>query len=210
MKRSVAVLFSVLVALCSTAAPAAATGELGISHDGVAFAPTFHGPLFDSATRWVPGDSRHATFYVRNQGGTPARMSVDLLGDHVGDLLDSGDLTVTASAGGTSGSTTSDRQRRLITLTEVAADEVVPVVVSIDFAFSSPNDTQLRSTDLSFRINLSQTSAVLDDGDGRPNGPLPDTGGLPLWIFAFGSILLGTGVAIVSRPRTSPQGASHV
>lgn len=207
MKRSSAVLFALFIAVFSAAAPAAAADELGISSDGVTFAPTFHGPLFDSAIRWVPGDTRDATFYVRNQGGTPARMSVDLLGDHVGDLLDSGDLTITASAGGESGSTTVGEERRLITLPTVEADEIVPVTISVDFTFSSPNNTQLRSTDLIFRINLSQTAGVLGEDDEL----LPDTGAPQIiWIVALGSVLLGTGVAIVSRHRETQQGESHV
>lgn len=214
MKRSVAVLFAVLIAVFSTAAPAAAADELGISSDGVTFTPTFHGPLFDSAVRWVPGDSRSATFYVRNQGGAPARMTVDILGDHVGDLLDSGDLTITASAGGETGSTTDGAERRLITLPAVEPDEVVPVTISVDFDFSSPNDTQLRSTDLSFRINLSQTSAVLGEGeeadDDNGNGLLPDTGAqTPLWLAALAAICIGSGAALISRRRTQPEGASH-
>ncbi len=208
MRRNLAVLLATLIATFAMASPAAAADELGISSDGVTFAPTFHGPLFDSALRWVPGDSRDAVFYVRNQGGTPARMSVDILGDHVGDLLDSGDLTITASAGGESGSATDGAQRRLITLPKVAAGEVVPVTVSVGFAYSSPNDTQLRSTDMTFRINLSQTSTVPGEDDG--NGPLPDTGAPNLVILALGSVLLGTGVAIVSRRRETQQGESHV
>jgi len=208
MKRNLAVLFAVLIALFSSAAPAAAAGELGISSDGVTFTPTFHGPLFDSDVRWVPGDTRSATFYVRNEGGTPARMSVDVLGDHVGDLLDSGDVTITASASSSSGSTTSGVERRLVALPQVAANEIVPVTVRVDFDFSSPNTTQLRSTDLRFRVNLSQTSAEVGGDDG--NGPLPDTGAPTLWTLALGAVLLGTGVAIVSRRRQTHQGESHV
>lgn len=213
MKRSIAVLFAVVTTMFSTAAPAAAAEELGISSDGVTFTPTFHGPLFDSAIRWVPGDSRDATFYVRNQGGATARMSVDILGDHVGDLLGSGDLTIMASAGGETGSTTDGEERRLITLPGVAADEIVPVTISVDFDFSAPNDTQLRSSDLNFRINLSQTSAVLGEGAEAAeddDGLLPDTGARsPLWLAALAAICIGSGAALISRRRTHTEGASH-
>lgn len=207
MKRNLVVLLAMVMAVFVTASPAAADDEMGISSDGVTFTPNFHGPLFDSDLRWVPGDFRQATFYVRNQGGTPARLSIDILGNHVGDLLDSGDITIEASAGGKSGSVSDGAERRLLTLPKVADGQVVPVTVSVNFDFSSPNDTQVRSTDFRFRINLSQASAVVGEDDG--NG-LPDTGGLALWMAVFGSILLGTGVAIVSRRRHNPLGDSHV
>ncbi|MBC7595092.1 MAG: LPXTG cell wall anchor domain-containing protein [Kineosporiaceae bacterium] len=217
MKHYFAVLFAVLIAMFSTAAPAAAAGELGISSDSVTYAPTFHGPLFGTAIRWVPGDSRTATFYVRNQSPDLASLAITLLGNHIGDLLESGDVTVTATGGGGAVSPVSNGNEQLLLLASgITGGEVVPVHVTVDFNESSPNDTQMRSTDLNFRISLTQSS-ITPQGNGGGNGnngsasPLPNTGAPNItWIVALGSILLGTGIAIVSRRRQTHQGESHV
>ena len=57
-------------------AASAQTDRLGLSSDGVTFAETLKKPLFDSAIRWVPGDVRVATFYVRNQAETAGNLQV--------------------------------------------------------------------------------------------------------------------------------------
>ncbi|MEO6606134.1 MAG: LPXTG cell wall anchor domain-containing protein [Aeromicrobium sp.] len=210
MTRYLAVFSAFFVILLGSAAPAAADGELGISSNGASYSPTFHGPLFSSAIKWVPGDSRTATFYVRNQSTDTASLTVTLLGDHVGQLLDSGDLTVSATGGGGAFTPASNGDEQLLLLSEgIEGGDVVPVQVKVDFSYSSPNDTQLTSTDLNFRVTLTQTADV-SPGDGS-TGALPDTGSPDItWIGLFGSILLGTGVAIVSRRRNNPQGESHV
>lgn len=224
MKRYLAVLIAVVIAMFSTAAPAAAAGELGISSDGVHFTPTFHGPLFDSATRWVPGDSRTATFYVRNQSPDQASLAVTILGDHMGELLDSGDITITASGGGgVSSPVTNGDEQLLLLASGIDGGETVPVNVTVDFNFDSPNATQYLSTDMNFRVTLTQSSTTPPDngggnggngggnGNGNSAGPLPNTGAPNIiWIVALGSILLGTGVAITSRSRHTHQGESHV
>lgn len=231
MKRYLTILFAVIIALFATAAPAAAAGELGISSDGVSYSPTFNGPLFSSAIRWVPGDSRTATFYVRNQSPNLASLAVTVLGDHVGDLIDSGDITVDASGGGGVSSSVSTGDEQLILIaSDISAGQVVPVNITVDFAESSPNETQLRSTDLNFRVTLTQSSLTPPDngggngtdgnggngggngGDGNgSSGLLPNTGAPDItWIVVLGAILFGTGLAIVSRRRHNPQGESHV
>lgn len=223
MKRYLAVLFAVLIAMFSTAAPAAATGELGISSDGVTYTPTFHGPLFSSAIKWVPGDSRTATFYVRNQSPNLASLSVTILGNHVGELLDSGDITVNATGGGGVASPVSSGNEQLLLLAAgISGGQVVPVNVTVDFNENSPNVTQYLSTDMNFRVTLTQSATTpRDNGGGNGNGSgsgsngstslLPNTGAPNItWIVALGSILFGTGIAIVSRRRQTHQGESHV
>lgn len=219
MKRYLAVLSAVLIVLLGSAAPATAAGELGISSDGVTYAPTFTGPLFSSAITWVPGDSRTATFYVRNQSPDLASLSVKLLGDHMGELLDSGDITVAATGGGGASVPASDGNEQLLLLASgIAGGQVVPVQITVDFSYGSPNDTQFESTDLKFKVTLTQSSTTPPDnggGNGNGNGgsgsPLPNTGAPQVtWIVILGSILLGTGLAITSRRRNNPQGESHV
>ncbi len=225
MKRCLMTFCAVLIALVTYAAPATAAGELGVSQDGTTWAPTFSGPLFDNAIHWVPGDSRTATFFIRNQSTDTAGLAITMLGDHVGSLMDSGDITVSATGGGGVSVPTSDLGDQLLLIaSDINGGEVVPIHVTVDFNENSPNDTQLLSTDLKFKVTLTQSSETNPDNPGDGNGtngdgngtngsssPLPDTGaGQLTWIVALGSILLGTGVAIVSRHRNNEQGESHV
>lgn len=203
MKRHLTALVAAVTMILMTPVAANAADELGLSRDGVTYADNLSGPLFDASVRWVPGDSRTATFYVRNQGGTQARLTVDLLGDHTGELLDSGDLHVTAIADGRSGVVSDGAERRLLTLPGIEDQQVVPVTVTVDFDLSSPNATQLLSTDLRFRVALEQTSAVIGED-------LPDTGArIPWWLAVLAAVCIGGGTALIARRRTHTEGASH-
>jgi LPXTG-motif cell wall-anchored protein len=156
--------------------------------------------------KWVPGDVRTATVYVKNNDDLRGLLDVDLLGDHVGDLLDSGDIHVTASAGnGTSGVASDGSERRILSNATVDGGDVIPVAVTVSFDFSSPNATQLRSTDIRLRFTLTQNEFP-SAGDG--NGELPDTGaGISLWMILLGgsAVIIG---AVVAR-RTTSQGVDH-
>lgn len=188
------------------ATPASAADELGLSRDGVTFTSSLSGSLFDPAFTWVPGDVESETFYVRNQGDATARLTVDILGEQVSDLISSGDLHVTASSGSASQTISDKDDHRLLTIPGVEPDEIVPVTVTVAFDDASTNETQLLSSDLSFRINLKQTSAVL--GEGAED--LPDTGAqTPLWLAALAAVCIGSGAALISRRRTHTEGASH-
>ncbi|VXB40017.1 LPXTG cell wall anchor domain-containing protein [Aeromicrobium sp. 9AM] len=208
MKRLLSIVMALGVVLL--AGPASAADEIGLSRNGVTFASSLSGSLFDPAFTWVPGDVESETFYVRNQGGDTARLTVDIVGEQVSDLIESGDLKVTASSGSQAKTVSSAGDHRLLNIPDVEADQIVPVTVTVAFEDASTNETQLLSSDLTFRINLKQTSTVLGEDDNDDNGPLPDTGAPGLWIFGLGSVLLGTGVAIVSRRRETQQGESHV
>lgn len=195
-------------------APASAADEIGLSRDGVTFSPELPGTLFDPAFTWVPGDAESETFHVRNQGNATARLTVDILGEQVSELIASGDLHVTATSGGQSQTVSDADEHRLLTIPNVEVDEIVPVTVTVAFDEASTNETQLLSSDLNFRVNLQQTSAVLGEGeeadDGNGNGLLPDTGAqTPLWLAALAAICIGSGAALISRRRTQPEGASH-
>ena len=208
MKRGLAVLLAVLVSGFVTAAPAAAADELGISSDGVTYTPTFDGPLFSSAIKWVPGDERTATFYVRNQSIDQASLTVTILGNHTGTLIDSGDITISATGGGGTSTPTSSGDEQLLLSASIDAAQVVPVNVTVAFNENSPNATQYLTTDMNFRVTLTQTTGIGGVGGSES---LPDTGAPQLiWIVALTSILLGCGVAIVSRNRETHKGESHV
>lgn len=210
MKRVMALALAIGIVLIG--GPASAANEIGLSRNGVTFTSSLSGSLFDPAFVWVPGDVESETFYVRNQGGDTARLTVDILGKQVSELIESGDLHVTATSGSQAKTISSAGDHRLLTVPDVQADQIVPVKVTVAFDEASTNETQLLSSDLTFRINLKQTSAVLgeDDGDDDGNGLLPDTGAsTPLWLAGLAAICIGTGAALISRRRTHTEGAFH-
>lgn len=180
----------------TTASPAIAADELGLSVDREHWTPSISTPLFDPAMRWVPGDSETATFYVRSQGGGLGDLTVDILGSTAGDLMDSGDLHITASGGGGEWKSVSAPGRhRLLTAPRIADGRIVPIRVSVTFDAASDNQTQLRASTLRFLVTLSQSTAGSGD-DQR----LPDTGAPDLRLFvAISAILLGTGLGLVWR-----------
>ena len=192
------------------APPASAADEIGLSRNGVTFSASLSDSLFDPAFIWVPGDIESETFYVRNQGDATARLTMDILGEQVSDLIASGDLHVTASSGSKSATVSDAGTHRLLTIPGVDTDEIVPITVTVAFDEASTNETQLLSSDLKFRINLKQTSAVLGEEEDDGNGLLPDTGAQsPLWLAALAAISIGSGAALISRRRTHTEGASH-
>lgn len=233
MKRVVLTLLTAMVTVFVVAGPAAAASELGLSNDGVTFSSSLPDPLFDSAIRWVPGDSRTATFYVRNQSTDVGSLAVDVLGGHLGTLMDSGDIRITVTGGGGVTTPASDGiEHRVLTASGISGGATFPIAVTVDFSESSTNETQLISTDLKFRVTLTQSSPVnpggtgtdgtgtgsgsgsgndSHNGSGNGSGLLPDTGApYTTWIVALGSILLGTGIAVTSRRRNNPTGESDV
>ncbi len=176
LRRSLVIVLAALAVLMPSMASAA--DEMGLSRDGVTYAPTLEGTLFDDGMTWVPGDTETATFFVRNQGKAAAQLTIDLLGASMTALLDSGDLTVTASAGGQTGTLASAAEQRLLTVQGIVDQQVVPVTITIAFDPASTNDTQLLASDVGFRVNLQQTGP-LDGGSGSNDGgvgQVPDSG----------------------------------
>lgn len=213
MRASLVTFSAILAALVLSPGPAVAeAGPIGLSVDGSTFGDQIDDSLFASSLRWVPGDSRTATFFVRNQSGGSADLTLDLLGDHVGDLLDSDDVHVTATAeGGIALAASGGAEARLLALDDVADHEVVKVSVRVDLDFSSPNATQLRSTDLPMLVTLSQSgsAAVAASSLGLGgSGLLPDTGGPAAWLAILAIVCLGGGAALIPR-RPTNEGSSH-
>ena len=99
----------------------------------------------------------------------------------------------------------------------------LPVTVRVAFDPDAANPTQVLSSELRIRVGLTQTgrSGVgpgnttggrdRDPGTAAPGVLIPGTGapaGLS-WLLVLGSLLLGTGFALVAR-RTHDHGDSHV
>lgn len=203
MKRHFGRLVGMSLILAGTSiAPVAAAGELGLSLDGVHWANAISDPLFDPSMRWVPGDSENATFFIRNQGGSGGDLTVDVISSTAGDLIDSGDLHITAKGGGGAWKLVSRPGRhRLLTAPNIPDGQIGPVVIDVSFDGTSTNQTQVRSSDPLFKVTLTESNKVADVADSL----LPDTGAPDLRLYAaLSAILLGTGLAFAKR-RSEPQ-----
>lgn len=85
---------------------------------------------------------------------------------------------------------------------------MTPVQVNVSFAAESGNVSQLRSTELSFRVTMSAASSE-DPDDDQPGGWLPETGvHNVLWFVLLAALFIGTGLALTAR-RESKEGISH-
>ncbi|MET1060114.1 MAG: hypothetical protein ABWX84_10975 [Nocardioides sp.] len=218
-----------LVALVSVAyaAPAQASDDVLVSNTGSGFAETLEQPLFDPALRWVPGDTRSSTFYVKNNSADRATLSLSVLDDDAGGLLDSGALHLQVTSPGIGWSPDPHDPGDLLTSEAVLAPgRSLPVRVRVAFDPHASNRTQLLSSELRIRVGLRQAgraglgpaSAPGAGPDGADRDPghapwdlLPDTG-LPAglsWLLLFAALSLGTGIALVTR-RNDDHGESHV
>jgi hypothetical protein len=210
MRRSFLLVAAALLTL--SVAPAHAAGELELSRDGVTWATDLVEPLFDSSVRWVPGDVRAESFFVRNDSAQSGRLSIDIMGSPVHTLLDTGDLDIDArGAGGAWVSVSTPGTHRLLSQGQVPAGDARRVDVTVHFDAASTNESQLKSVELAFRVGLVQDT--LDESDGSKDagegddtndatGLLPDAGGPPLWWALCGLMMLGLGVSGIRRaPR---------
>lgn len=207
---------TVLGLLVATAVPAAAADELGISPDGVTWASSLPGPLFDPALRWVPGDSETRSFWVRNQSTDDGVLTITMLTGPVESLIDTGDLTVSAKVDdGDYTSASTSGPRRLVNQVSVAPGEEREVTVKVDVDPESPNASQDLKLDLDFRVSLTQDTTAVQPpsngggGNGGVAGPgddLPDTGTVvtPVMLL-LAALLVASGIGFVgfARRRTT-------
>lgn len=217
-------LVALVLLLSLTAAPAHAAGEIGLSPDGKKWSNKLAAPLFDSTVRWVPGDERTATFYVRNQSSSDALLDLVIEGSTVDDLMRTGDLTVTAQGGDSPW-----RAARAVGPQTMVQSQPLPpgttnkMTITVAFAESSPNLSKRLAFDFNLRLSLTEnTSGIVlppgqngsKPGNGQGNGPgngngnsglqslLPGTGNIIHgWWVALGLALTGGGAVLVARRR---------
>lgn len=198
--------FLIAALLVGSAAPAVADAEpdVELSVDGVTWGPDLTVPLFDPDIRWVPGDTRSATFRVRNSSGDPARLSVDVLGTAVHSLLDTGSLTVAARGGGGAWKVISTPgTHRLVSAVPVAPGGSSRVEIVVAFSAAAANQSMRQDLDLRFRLRLTQAAPEGHTGV----HDLPDTGGPPPQFLLLGAALAVAGIHQITR--TSRKGATH-
>ena len=209
MKRCMSAMLCAAFLVLGSTSPAFADANIGFSSDGATFADALSRPLFGSDLRWVPGDERGRTFFVRNEGETRAVMAVDYIGRDVDGLLETGDLTVRASVdGGPAGSAATDGTHRLVSDVVVPASGVARVDVDVVFDPSSENLSQLRAMELDFMVRFTQDEVLsrsesVDDA-ATADGNLPGTGAqVSLAALVTASTLVLTGLVLVARNRRS-------
>jgi hypothetical protein len=176
------------------------TGVVAVSADGVHWSSGFAAPLFDPQARWVPGERRTASFFVRNGGPSAAtlRLQVRAVAD---ELVQTHDLRFAARTdGGSWMPLPQDPDSAILRVGPLPAGEHSHVDVQATFASGSTNQSQSRSSELWFVVRLSDART-----DSR--GGLPDTGApvvAPLVLVA--AALIATGTGLVRRRRAAPRG----
>lgn len=195
------------VALAGPAAAADDAGPVAVSGDAVHWSDGLTEPLFDPDVRWVPGDLRTASFYVRNGGTTAA--TIQLRVRAVDDaLLRTGDIRFAARAdGGTWAALGQDDAASLLRVAPLPVADHSTIEIRAEFDPRSGNQSQRATADLWFDVRLSQ---ALVEGDADPEGGigwLPDTGAPVLAPLALtGAGLLGLGVGLARRRREVRRG----
>lgn len=232
---SMALAAGLLLALSS--APARAQEGLQLSPDGDRWGPTLDRPLFDPAVRWVPGDERTASFWVRNATDRPADLSLAILTEDTDELLADDVLTVVARAhrpGDDACAVTLADAGSAYPLGPVASRKAVRITLIASYGAEAGNATQQDRAGLDFRVTLtdhaaggpttppsSPSASRTPDGPGNtspaePDGPtptpggpdLPGTGGPSWWWLAVGGASAAAGITLLRLIR-SQRGGAH-
>lgn len=189
--------------LCMTilllgSASAHAADEIGLSRDGVSWASTLPGGLFDDAFRWVPGDSETESFYVRNQGPSNAFLTIEVRSADTDELLSNDDiaLRVRVDNGPWVDLENGDRGESL-TQQSIDRTDAVQVDVNATFDPASTNQSQTKNLALSFVVTLADSRQGGGDSD---NDLLPDTGAqISGWLVIAAGVMLAVGAGLVRR-----------
>lgn len=161
------------------APPAFAADELGLSSDGVTWAGSLEQPLFDAGVRWVPGDVRTSSFFVRNQAAERGDLTVEVERTVRDQLLQSSFLEISARAGGQPWtSVTAGGLQQLLTAEDLLSGRPVEVEVRVTLDEDAPNETMVLGTDLDFRVTLTQSEIVADAGGDQDGSDGDGSGGL--------------------------------
>ncbi|SKB09926.1 hypothetical protein [Aeromicrobium choanae] len=173
MRRLLTVALAVGLLLAGVA-PATASDEIGLSSDGVNWVDDLTVPLFDADLRWVPGDSRTVTFYVRNQAESDGELTVTVRANDPDGLLTADHVTLRARANGTWFTLRNGEPSDDLTAASIGAGGIVPVDLQATFSPGSSNASQRDASDVTLELRL---TGVLDAVDGT--GDAPGTDGAP-------------------------------
>lgn len=221
-----------LLLLAVVPAPAASADDpdpaVQVSSDGLSWSSDLATPLFDPAVRWVPGDVRTSTFFVRNGSPHDAVLRLEPKDSRTGSLTAQGVVLLDARTdGGQWHRLTVDAESGRLNPTALPAGEVTRVDVRAELDPAATNSAQDRAANLSFVLRLSdalaepqgtgdtgttggqQSGHQPGDQPGHQPGsssgghePLADTGAPDVRLqAAAGALLLGCGLVLVRRRR---------
>lgn len=186
MKHRIAAGVVVVLVLLTTSTAAHAAVGISLSRDGVHWAGQLSGPLFPDNTRWVPGDRRIETFYVRNDSDQPAELLLDVQNTAVQDLYETGDIIIEARSEGPWIPIVGTERQRLISQSAAEAGEPRRVDVAVMFDKVSENQSQRLRLQLGFGLRLIDADVVqrgengdftIGDGSGGGDGDGDGDGG---------------------------------
>ena len=204
---------ALVVAACAALAvlapsTAQAADEIGFSNDGVTWSSSLPNPVFDPAFRWVPGDSRTASFFVRNDGPSTALMTIEARSADTDELLAVDDIDLQARVvGGSWVAIENGIASGPLTQGSIARGDVVQIQVNATFDPNSSNQSQTKRLPLSFTVTLTDALESVSAGGGL----LPSTGAkIGFWplTLALGASVVGG--ALVARRSTSAEESAHV
>jgi hypothetical protein len=151
--------YALLAAGCwlATTSPAIAADEIGLSNDGSHWSTVLTDPLFDPSFIWVPGDAKTSSFFVRNQGPTPAELTITVTSGDGDQLLANDDITLAARAdGGSWAPLRNGVATTALTAQAIARGGSTRVELRARFDPASANRTEDKSLPLRFVVRLTE------------------------------------------------------
>lgn len=202
--RAASISAAAVAAVVMVAVPAAAQAAPGLSTDGVHWSHSLALPLFDPGVRWVPGDSRSASFYVRNDATDPAVLVVAAHTSDPDGVLAAGDVTVSARVGDHPWQAL-PRSGRTHTLAPLQLPEagVRRVELRAGLADAAPNTSQYSTVSLTLGVTLSQQTASAAGND------LGATGLDVRLLISTAAVLMGCGIALARAGSGNSRGREH-
>ncbi|MCD9153087.1 hypothetical protein [Aeromicrobium duanguangcaii] len=172
MRRLVSAVVAAAGLVLAGIAPATAAGEIGVSRDGEHWSEALTERLFDPNARWVPGDVQTASFYVRNQGSSNARLVLTVRSGDRDELWSRGHVELRARTQGESQgqwvTLSNGRPAGELTQESLAPGSAVKIEVEADAPFDEDNPAENESQDghldLTFGLRLIGDNAA---GTGR-------------------------------------------
>ena len=156
----------VALGLIVSATPASAesrVGEIEVSDDGVTFAGSYPGAIFDDISHLTPGDSQSETIYVRNTGPVAGYLRVTLRDVRYSDQHFGNALTVTTSSPSKAGSATAISSANPCQVTNegtiVDPGEIVPIVATLALGNLNGTDGQGATATLALRFALTESNS---------------------------------------------------
>lgn len=203
-----------LLLAAPTAAFAQASDHLAVSQDGHTWSASLDGSVLDDAPqRWAPGDQATGDFWVRNDGPSPASLSVGL--EPADDSAPASALLDDLSFHATVDSTSRDlaRDQEATALAVLRPGESTKVSLAVGFDPESLNASQSEAAPIKIRVRLTDTAGAMAEapvsggaaagssgattgsGGASTEGQLPATGSrVDAWMtwVAFAAIGVGS------------------